>query len=145
MSSSDIDSRIERLRTRLAALNRERREIAARIDELQRAGAGQEHRVVAIAETVPLPPPGITAASPAVEKLTLFKSLFRGWIRGLCHKPRSKCGDCLHQAFIPVGDTIMLRKPMSGVMSIGSPVWCCPIRAIAMVWPLRSKREPRRS
>jgi hypothetical protein len=122
MSSSDIDSRIERLRTRLAALDRERGEIAAQIDELQRSRAGQGHRVVAIAKTSPLPPPGITTASPAMEKLALFKSLFRGrtdvfprrwentrtgksgyapacrneWIRGLCHKPRIKCGDCLH-------------------------------------------------
>jgi hypothetical protein len=134
MSSSDIDSRIERLRTRLAALDRERGEIAAQIDELQRSRAGQGHRVVAIAKTSPLPPPGITTASPAMEKLALFKSLFRGrtdvfprrwentrtsksgyapacrneWIRGLCYKPRIKCGDCLHQAFIPVSDTILL-------------------------------------
>lgn len=134
MSSSDIDSRIERLRTRLAALDRERGEIAAQIEDLRCSRAGQGHRVVAIAKTGPLPPPGITTASPAMEKLALFKSLFRGrtdvfprrwentrtgksgyapacrneWIRGLCRKPRIKCGDCLHQAFIPVGDTILL-------------------------------------
>jgi superfamily II DNA or RNA helicase len=81
-----------------------------------------------------VPPVNVTAASPTPEKLTLFKGLFRGridvfprrwenprtgksgyapacrneWVRGICHKPRVKCSDCPHQAFIPLNDDILL-------------------------------------
>lgn len=68
--------------------------------------------------------------SPAVEKVALFRSLFRGredvfprrwenpktskvgyspvcrneWVRGVCEKPRVRCGECPNQAFVPFGD-----------------------------------------
>ena len=76
------------------------------------------------------------AASPATsaEKVALFRRLFRGrddvyprywdnprtgrhgyapacaneWVRGVCEKPRVKCGDCPNQAFIPVSDRTVL-------------------------------------
>jgi hypothetical protein len=73
---------------------------------------------------------GIHARSPADEKITLFRSLFKGredvyprrfesrktgrsgyapacgneWVRGICEKPRIKCADCPHRAFLPVTD-----------------------------------------
>jgi superfamily II DNA or RNA helicase len=80
------------------------------------------------------PAPAITADGLSVtEKVRLFRSLFRGredvfptrwensrtdrsgyspacrneWARGLCEKPRVKCGACPHQAFIPVTDRII--------------------------------------
>src|SRR5690606_37376606 len=71
--------------------------------------------------------------SPAVEKVALFRSLFRGrndvyprrfesrrsgrsgyapacgneWVRGICEKPRIKCADCPHRAFLPVTDEVI--------------------------------------
>ncbi len=30
------------------------------------------------------------------------------WVRGVCDKPRVKCGECPNQAFIPVGDQVVL-------------------------------------
>ncbi len=71
--------------------------------------------------------------SSAAEKITLFRSLFRGrddvfprrwenpktgkagyapvcrneWVRGVCGKPQIKCGECPNQAFIPVGDDVL--------------------------------------
>ncbi len=71
--------------------------------------------------------------SPTWEKIALFRSLFRGredvyprrfenqrtgragyapacgneWVRGICEKPRIKCGDCPHRAFLPVTDEVI--------------------------------------
>ncbi len=77
--------------------------------------------------------------SPVAGKIALFRSLFRGrediyprrfenkksarsgyapacrneWIRGICDKPRIKCGDCLRHAFLPVTDEV-IRWHLSG-------------------------------
>ncbi|MGH7513421.1 MAG: TOTE conflict system archaeo-eukaryotic primase domain-containing protein, partial [Gemmatimonadales bacterium] len=66
--------------------------------------------------------------------MTLFRELFRGrgdlypklwtntttgrkgyapacaneWVRGICEKPRVKCGECPNQAFLPVTDQVLL-------------------------------------
>ncbi len=76
---------------------------------------------------------GVHARSPSEEKVALFRSLFRGredvyprrfvskktgkpgyapvcaneWVRGICEKPRIKCGDCPHRAFLPVTDEVI--------------------------------------
>jgi len=81
----------------------------------------------------------ITQSSPAADKITLFRSLFRGrediypvrfesrktgragyqpacaneWARGICEKPRIKCADCLHRCFLPVTDEVV-RWHLSG-------------------------------
>ncbi len=77
--------------------------------------------------------------SPSHEKIALFRSLFRGredvyprrfenrrtgragyapacgneWVRGICEKPRIKCADCRHKAFLPVTDEV-IRWHLSG-------------------------------
>jgi hypothetical protein len=83
---------------------------------------------------VPSGPTGsVTAASDAAAKIKLFRSLFRGredvfprrwqnassgksgyspvcrneWVRGICEKPRVKCGECPHQAFVAVSDDVI--------------------------------------
>lgn len=69
------------------------------------------------------------------DKVALFCSLFRGredvypklwqnqktakkgyspacsneWVRGVCEKPRIKCGECPNQAFLPVSTEVILR------------------------------------
>lgn len=75
----------------------------------------------------------VTNSSPPVEKIALFRSLFRGrvevyprrfeskksgkagyspvcgneWVRGVCEKPRIKCSDCAHQRWLPVTDDVI--------------------------------------
>ena len=75
-----------------------------------------------------------SAPSTASEKVALFRSRFRGrddiyprfwsntrisrkgyapacrneWIRGVCEKPRVRCGECPNQAFLPVEDKVIL-------------------------------------
>jgi superfamily II DNA or RNA helicase/very-short-patch-repair endonuclease len=82
---------------------------------------------------------GVHARSPSAAKISLFRSLFRGredvyprrfesrktgragyapacgneWVRGICEKPRIKCGDCPHRAFLPVTDQV-IRWHLSG-------------------------------
>jgi superfamily II DNA or RNA helicase/very-short-patch-repair endonuclease len=77
--------------------------------------------------------PFVTADSRPEEKVELFRSLFRGrtdvyprrfenkstgrvgyapacgneWVRGICEKPRIKCADCPHRAFLPVTDEVI--------------------------------------
>jgi hypothetical protein len=76
---------------------------------------------------------GITKDSPPAARIALFRGLFRGredvfprrwesattgkagyapacrneWVRGVCGKPAVKCGECPHQAFIPVADDVL--------------------------------------
>lgn len=76
---------------------------------------------------------GVTQRSSSGEKITLFRSLFRGreevyprrfesrktgrsgyqpacgneWERGVCEKPRVKCSECRHQRFLPVTDEVV--------------------------------------
>lgn len=83
--------------------------------------------------------------SPAAEKVALFRSLFRGrsdvyprrfesrltgragyapacgneWARGICEKPRIKCADCPHRAFLPVTDEV-IRWHLSGKDKAGA-------------------------
>ena len=42
------------------------------------------------------------------------------WIRGVCEKPRIKCGDCPHQAWLPVTDYVV-RWHLSGADERGLP------------------------
>jgi len=81
----------------------------------------------------------VNGRSPSSEKIALFRSLFRGradiyarrfenpktgrsgyapacaseWVRGICEKPRIKCADCPHRAFLPVTDEV-IRWHLSG-------------------------------
>jgi superfamily II DNA or RNA helicase len=117
----------------LAALDVERSEIADRLRTLERA------HTESAASQLPAPAGRVTMTSPTNEKIALFRSLFRGreevfphrwdnpktgksgyspvcrneWVRGVCEKPRIKCGECPNQAFIPVGDD-MLRSHLTG-------------------------------
>jgi hypothetical protein len=71
----------------------------------------------------------------ATEKINIFKSLFKGrldvfpkrwnnsktdksgyspacfneWVKNKCNKPRIKCSECPHQAFIPLTDDIIYK------------------------------------
>ncbi len=86
----------------------------------------------------------VHARSASSEKIALFRSLFRGrqdiyprrydnrktgrsgyapacsneWVRGICEKPRIKCGDCPHRAFLAVTDEV-IRWHLSGKDAAG--------------------------
>src|ERR1700733_14848140 len=129
----DIAREISVLRDRLSSLNQERSEIADRLSVL-------EHAQIAEATRHPTQLTArVTAASSTAEKITLFRSLFRGreevfprrwenaqsgkagyspvcrneWVRGVCGKPQVKCGECPNQAFVPFGDDV-LRSHLVG-------------------------------
>ena len=81
--------------------------------------------------------------SPSGEKVALFRSLFRGredvhpvrweskagragyspacsneWVHGICEKPRIKCSDCPHQAFVPISDNAVYEH-LAGRRTVG--------------------------
>ncbi|MPZ30448.1 MAG: DEAD/DEAH box helicase [Rhodospirillales bacterium] len=82
----------------------------------------------------------MTASSSTTEKVAQFRRLFAGrsdvfplrwenrktaksgyapacaneWVRGICGKPQVKCGECPHQAFIPVSDAVIERHLRGG-------------------------------
>jgi superfamily II DNA or RNA helicase len=137
MNDAEKDE-IARIGARLAALDAERAELAERL------AAFQCRREAAIrVDDSPVQagnPPAITASSSTADKVTLFQRLFAGrtdifpvrwenrktgrsgyapacaneWAKGVCGKPQVKCGECLHQAFIPVSDGVIERHLRGG-------------------------------
>jgi superfamily II DNA or RNA helicase len=117
---------IRRTQEHVDALDHERAAAQKRLDELRRQ-----------LETNASPPataaPGPGPTTPKA-KLELFRSLFRGredvfprrwhnrksgragyspvcsneWARGICDKPKVRCGDCPHQAFVALTDQAIL-------------------------------------
>ena len=109
-----------RIRDRLSRLDVERAELVRRLSELGHATRPAAARW----------PGPVTNRSPTRDKIALFRALFRGredvyarrwendgkgtagyapvcaneWRRGLCDKPRVRCGACPNQAFLPVAD-----------------------------------------
>jgi len=96
----------------------------------------------------------VDQTSSPQEKITLFRSLFRGrddvyprrfesrktgrsgyapacaneWVRGVCEKPRIKCTECPNRRFLPVTDDV-IRWHLSGCDAEGQPF-------VAGVYPL---------
>jgi superfamily II DNA or RNA helicase/very-short-patch-repair endonuclease len=88
--------------------------------------------------------PLVTNTSSPAEKIAFFRSLFRGredvyprrfesrrtgkagyapacaneWVRGVCEKPKIKCAECSHRAFLPVTDDVV-RWHLSGRDDLG--------------------------
>jgi hypothetical protein len=109
----------------------------ARLAELEVATEQARQRVSLLREqqraSVPEAKPPTAPAMASSEKIALFRSLFRGrtdvfpklwvntktekrgyapacaneWVRGVCEKPRVKCGECPNQAFIAVDDRVV--------------------------------------
>ncbi len=123
MAQSDTDAgEAARIRERLAQLDMERTELERRLAELRRSTSTQP--------TSERTAGSVTNRSPTRDKIALFRSLFLGredmyprrwenavkgtsgyapvcaneWKRGVCHKPRVRCGACPNQAFVPVTD-----------------------------------------
>ena len=120
----------------LADLTSAHARLEARIDELRReiatareVATGNVIEPISWAAT----PATLSVPTTAVEKVSLFRSLFRGrpdvfarlwinqnkgtkgyapacaneWVRGVCEKPRVKCGECPNQAFESFDDRVV--------------------------------------
>lgn len=144
MSDDDVvTARIREIQRRLDALEQERLGLAAELEGLRRRPA-----TTARLSTSSAP---VTMASPTTAKIALFRSLFQGrddvfprrwenpktgkagyspacrneWIRRLCGKPKVKCGDCPHRAFLPVSDEI-IRDHLQGRDGRTGAIICPP-------------------
>ena len=119
---------LEVLRRQLAELDVERARIETRISELNQIPVADGDLPSGQALAITAPKPSVTNASPAVDKVALFRRLFGGrtdvfptrwdnpktgrsgyapacsneWVRDVCGKPQVKCGDCPNKAFIPM-------------------------------------------
>jgi superfamily II DNA or RNA helicase len=126
------EGEIGRVRARLRTLETEQLALRARLEELERQRAVLEAASSALNTSAT---PSVTMASSSSAKVVLFRRLFAGrgdvfpirwenrktgkggfapacaneWVRGVCNKPRVKCGECPNQAFIPVSDEIIER------------------------------------
>ena len=137
-SEREIELEIERIRARMAAIEAERVELKAVLSDLvsQRAAMALVNHQPNAARDAST----ITTASSSTDKVALFRRLFAGrpdvfplrwenrkiaksgyapacaneWARGVCGKPKVKCGECPHQAFIPVSDDIIEKHLRGG-------------------------------
>ncbi|MCP4695189.1 MAG: hypothetical protein GY859_44585 [Desulfobacterales bacterium] len=126
---SEIDPLIEASELELIELDARRGEIMEEIQALKKKKEEMGH---AAASRVEDSPP-VTNWSNQDEKISLFRSLFRGredvfprrfesiitgkkgyapccaneWARGVCGKPEIKCAHCEDRAFIPLSDKII--------------------------------------
>ena len=125
MATGPTEDEISQIHQRLLALDTERKRLEARLMELE--------QVAARLQTESTPIATVTSASSAADKVAFFRRRFAGrtdvfpvrwenpksgrsgyapacaneWIRGLCGKPKIKCGACPNQAFIPVNDEVI--------------------------------------
>jgi superfamily II DNA or RNA helicase len=119
----------------LAVIDRERAAVASELEEARGLLLAAEADAVAdLHQDAP-----VTMGSSTADKVTLFRSLFRGrtdvfphrwdnpktgksgyspvcrneWLRNVCGKPKIKCGECPSQAFTAVTDEV-IRNHLQG-------------------------------
>ncbi len=132
VEKGELREKIAREEALLVDLNRRREAARVRLQALQ-----SQLVVVADSvsfQSTTSVPAVIPAPNTSAEKVALFRQLFRGregvfprlwvnerkgnkgyapacfneWVRGVCEKPRVKCGECPNQAFIPVEEQVIL-------------------------------------
>src|SRR5579872_5869532 len=142
-TAHELEVEIEQIRARLATNEAERKELEDALRDLvsRRSATVANYSSPAIADA-----PRVRAASSAAEKIALFRRLFAGradvfpvrwenqktansgyapacaneWVKGICGKPQVKCGECPHQAFIPVTDDVIEKHLRGGEGARGS-------------------------
>lgn len=139
-SEKELAAEIEAAEAEFAALERTRAQALARLGELRAAGSSKiEPPQLRLPMTTEVP-----ASRTGTEKIRLFRTLFRGredvfpkrwenakqgrggyspacaneWVRGVCGKPKVKCGQCPNQAFVPVDDRV-IADHLSGKYTAG--------------------------
>ncbi|MCP5069848.1 MAG: DEAD/DEAH box helicase family protein [bacterium] len=132
----DLLDELTREKAGLVDLDAQRDRARQRITELQAEISAASVPVAPKSPVASLPVAQETVARrTSSEKVRLFRELFRGrmdvfpkrwvntkkdtkgyapacaneWVRGVCDKPRVKCGECPNQAFIPVTDKVVLE------------------------------------
>jgi superfamily II DNA or RNA helicase len=129
-SEESMRDAIAREKAKIGRLEEELTDARAVLESLRAACSAQRPSSPNLLPLIPGMPAPVTSA----EKVALFRSLFRGrddiyprfwtnartgrkgyapacaneWVRGICEKPRVKCGECPHQAFLPVEDQVLL-------------------------------------
>ena len=140
-SREELQEAVAREEAQVARLEEERRQAQGRLDALRIELAPLE--TPARDRHLPLLPDPARPETSA-EKVSLFRQLFRGrddlypklwtntttgrkgyapacaneWVRGICEKPRVKCGECPNQAFLPVTDQV-IRDHLQGRHVVG--------------------------
>ena len=137
IDESEKERDAARIQARLKSLEAERIELESKLSELQRHPAQ-----LAFFDSPPLNANQVTvtAASSTSGKIALFRRLFVGrsdvfpirwenrkagkagyapacaneWVKGVCGKPQVKCGECPHQAFVPVSNEVIERHLRGG-------------------------------
>lgn len=136
---ADIDGtsdKIVRIQRRLAVLDAERSALALELETLEQKLISDRQAATRNA----LADAPVTNRSSSAEKIALFRSLFAGrpdvfpvrwenrktggsgyspacsneWAKGICEKPKVKCGECPHQAFIPPSGDIIEKHLRGG-------------------------------
>ena len=131
-----IEQEIVRVRRRLIDLDTERASLETTLAEFER----QLSAIDEIGRSSPIEIAAVTNDSSASEKIALFRRLFAGrpdvfptrwenrkadragyspacfneWVTGVCAKPKVKCGECPHQAFIAPSDEIIEKHLRGG-------------------------------
>ena len=134
MVDDSLRNEIADLEIRLAELERERASVISALEQLKLRHTMPPKPTSQVAGTA-----ASRMALSNAEKVALFRSLFRGrndvfprrwensktgkagyaptcrneWVRGICEKPRIKCGSCPNQLFVPVGDEVV-RSHLQG-------------------------------
>ena len=132
----DISDEIARIQRRLADLDAERAALVHELETLEQKLISDRH---AGERTASADAP-VTNNSSSAEKVELFRRLFAGrpdvfpmrwenrktgrsgyspacsneWAKGICGKPKVKCGECPHQAFIPPSEDIIEKHLRGG-------------------------------
>ena len=146
------DTEFEKLAAQIA-----REEVRLREIEAEKVAARQRLKALSaklgtLKQSVPCAP---ISPQTNAQKVALFRSLFRGradvfpkhwhnpnkqtrgyapacaneWVRGVCEKPRVKCGECHNQAFIAVTDQVIIDhlrgRHIAGVYPLLEDETCC--------------------
>lgn len=139
-TEDDLAAQIEEAEAELTALAQARERALERLAALRAAGSATN-----APPQLRLPiGDGRKAPRTGDEKVRLFRSLFRGrtdvfpkrwenakqersgyapacaneWVRGVCEKPKVRCGECPNQAFITVDDRV-IADHLSGKYTAG--------------------------
>lgn len=134
---SDIEADLARVRARMAVLDAERRELQHEMEALEARLATEPAPTLKQPSFENAP---VTNASPSHDKVDLFRRLFAGrpdvfpvrwenrntgrsgyspacaneWVKGICAKPKVKCGACPHQKFISPDESVIEKHLRGG-------------------------------
>ena len=138
---NDVSEEIARIRQRLADLDAERLTLKLELETLEQRQTSDSRS----SEQPFLADAPVTNNSSSTEKIELFRRLFAGrpdvfpvrwenrkagrsgyspacsneWVKGICGKPKVKCGECPHHAFIPPSEDIIEKHLRGGDVRSG--------------------------